>query len=134
MSRYTTQVVKRACEHREHGWSLGKISELLSDELGVKPSPTTILAWVDPEYRRRSLEKQRPGTRTRRLREQPPAPRKVGPERASARMAELHRRGLGLRAIGQVAAVWWGEELTADQVRDRLGIESGNVIAARRVA
>jgi hypothetical protein len=37
-----------------------------------------------------------------------------------ARMRELRERGVSLQAIAHVAAVFWGEDLTEEQVRGRL--------------
>lgn len=76
--------------------------------------------WVNPEvpaalriagHRRRNRN---------RLATEPPAPRRVSPERMLVRMRELRARGLSFRAIGQVTAVWFGEELSCGEVESRL--------------
>ena len=120
-TRYTGEHVERAKEHSEAGWPLSKIVELLEDEFGVSPCHATVLLWVNPDYAKKFAERNRERMRKRWQREHPPKPQKISAELALKRMQELHARGVSPRAIGQVAALWWGEEMTDDQVRSRLG-------------
>lgn len=134
MSRYTAQMVERAKQHVEAGWSLEETASLLADEFDRRPGKSTIHAWVNPRSIDRSRTRYRSRERALKVHQAPTRPRGATPERALERMRKLYRRGLGLRDIGQVAAVWWGEELTEAQVKSRLGLKSGEVVAARSAA
>jgi hypothetical protein len=125
--QYTSNGVARALALRAGGWSLVEIRRLLTSEFGVSPSRNTILTWVSSEY----AERKRARDRRDKLRAEPSRPYKVTAERMLMRMHELRERGLSFRAIGQVTAVWFGEELTRDQVESRL---AGKRVYVRREA
>lgn len=134
MSAYTSQMVERARAHHACKWSVEDIRRLLQREFGQQPSWHTVKRWIDPKF----AEKARAATNNYRLgyiaRDHGPGRPNVrmSPQLRDARMLALYRRGVSLKAIGQVAAIWWGEELTQAQVKARLGLKSGSVIASRR--
>ncbi len=120
---HSAQVVKRARELREAGWSLRDTARIMRKE-GMPVATSTIFRWSNPKGHRKELERAARNNRRRR------AVNRVRPVRYTAewkveRMRELFLRGVSLRAIGQVAACWWGEELTENQVRTRLGLRAG---------
>jgi hypothetical protein len=120
--RYSVVVVTRAREHVAAGWSAYKTCRLLEQEFGVRPNLTTVRTWTDPEYAERFAEKNRRTARrswTRTVGRKPHA--RTSAEWRLARMRELRDCGLSFHAIGQVAGVWWGEELSDDQVSKILG-------------
>lgn len=106
---YPMPVVNRARELHDAGWATPEIRRLLVTETGFGPTLETIRVWVKPAYRDRAVENVR-----RKNREATAAVR-------LARMQELQRAGLSALAISQVALVWWGERISEETVRDRLG-------------
>lgn len=134
--RYTAAVVARARVLADAGWSVQRVRRLLAKEFGTSvPSWVTVKEWVDEDYAERKRAACRARQRDYAIRKRGRSPlRAISPELALDRMREMYRRGVSLRAIGQVAEMWWGEELSADQVRSRLGLKAGEVIAARRAA
>jgi hypothetical protein len=128
---YTSQMVNRAREHVEAGWSLRETEKLLLKEFGRAPTSSTIHTWTNPGTYERARDSYRPRERSRKVQRVPSKPRRTTPERAVDRMREMYLRGLSLRAIGQVTAVFFGEELTEAQVKSRLGLRSGEVAARR---
>lgn len=131
--RYTLRVVQRARQLKEAGWSSPKIAVMLEREMGVRPSPTVIRQWCAGERTELELARDRANHRRKYRRRRP---RGVNPRLSEdwkrERMHELLSRGVSLRAIGQVAAVWWGEELNEEQVMHRLGLERGDTARLRR--
>lgn len=122
MSAHNAKLVGRAQEHREAGWSLSRTADLLGEEFGVRPATTTVLRWTDEKYAVRARAKDTVRARLRHRKQNPPRPdRRLSAELRLERMRELRLRSVSCRAIGQVAAVWWGDELSAGQVRRLLG-------------
>lgn len=119
---HSAQVVKRARELREAGWSLRDTSRIMTRE-GMPVATSTVFRWSNPEGHRKELERAARNARKRRAVGRHPA-RGYTEEFKLERMRELFLRGVSARAIGQVAACWWGEELSADQVRSRLGLKA----------
>ena len=128
---YRQEVIDRAREHVEHGWSLEDTRRLLRKEFRQEPSKSTIQAWVSPDVVARARDRYRPRERAVKVSRSPNKPRSVTPERALERMRAMYHRGVSLKAIGQVAACWWGEELDAKEVKSRLGLRSGEVVHRR---
>jgi hypothetical protein len=124
-NRYSTLVVKRARKLKKAGWSSKRIAELIEREMGVKPSPTIIRHWCsekekteldlkrDRKYHREAWRRRNP------LRPQP----RLSEDLKLERMAALLGRGLSPEDVGQATFVWFGEELTGDEVRKKLGLE-----------
>jgi hypothetical protein len=115
--------VKRACEHVRAGWTVSKTCDLIEREFDARPNVTTVRTWTDERYARDS--RRREAARQRATRE---ARRKPGgryahssPEWRLARMRELAEHGLDPSAIAAVALVWWGEAVSPQTVRSRLG-------------
>lgn len=133
--RYSSRVIVRAQKLSEAGWGRSKIAKLLLQEFGVEPSERSIQTWC-AQRGRTDEERQRDRVRHRRLyRERHPRPLpNVSEDWKLERMREMFERNLSTRAIGQVAAVWWGEELTGAEVQRRLGIRDGELRQARRAA
>ena len=122
MTVYPAQLAVRAREHFEAGWKLSEIVRLIEREYGRRPNWRTVKSWVDPEWADRQKEKMRPVERRRRERHGERRPRTdLSDEFKLARMRDLRDRGISYHAIGQVAAVWWGEELNVEQVSSWLG-------------
>jgi hypothetical protein len=115
---HSAQVVKRARELREAGWSLRDTARIMRGE-GMPVATSTIFRWSNPKGHRKEVDRAARNMRRRRAAERRPS---VGYtiEFKLERMIELRERGVSHAAIGQVAAVWWGEELTGPQVRGRL--------------
>lgn len=136
-NHYDSKIVHRAQQHYAAGWKLSEITRLIEREYGRKPHWRTVKAWVSPEWHQKQRERMRAIERRSHSRRVGRKFREVSDEWKVARMQELYGRGVGLRAIGQVAAVWWDEELSESQVLRRLGIKRGEVvrkISDRRVA
>jgi hypothetical protein len=127
-------VVRRARALFGAGWTPHQIRDLLQEELGVRPHETTIRLWCDPVYAEQHRAESRKRMRVRWQRDHPPRPQKISAELALVRMQEMYRRGLSLRAIGVVAGMWWGEELSVGQVRRRLGLGQGEIVPISRRA
>lgn len=120
---YTMVIVARVRVLHEAGWTPTEIRRLVSKDFpGCSPTVKTIRRWIDPAYDRSQAEITERKNRDRQLKYR------------TQKMRELYLRGVSLRSIGQVTAMWWGDELSADQVRSRLGLKSGEVVAARRAA
>ena len=117
---HDAKVRLRALELLEAGWSVRKASVLLAKE-GTPVATSTLLRWRDPKVHEREVARARRRLSLERARSRVPATGYTVEFRLE-RMRELHGRGVSARAIGQVMAVWFGEELSADQVRRRLGL------------
>jgi hypothetical protein len=120
--RYPVSAVKRASELREAGWSFRRIAALIERETGFRPAATTVQLWCSPDAYQDRLRRMRKRCDARRKALQHKPLVRTSSEWRLARMHELADRGVSARAIGQVAAVWFGEELTEHQVRRRLGL------------
>jgi hypothetical protein len=118
--RYTATTMTRARVLKEAGWSLRKIAELIEKETGQRPAATTVALWCYPEPRYDARRIYLNGKHAKRRRRNTMI-------RRTEKMRELYLRGVGLRAIGQVSALLWDEELSEDQVRTRLGLRKGEV-------
>lgn len=116
---YASSAPARAQELFKVGWTVEKIRHLLFEEIGRRPSWVTVKGWVDPSWEARRREDVRAWQWDARFRSVVRRER-VSEEGKLARMRELRSRGLSMRAIGQVAGCWWGEDLSGDQVRARL--------------
>jgi hypothetical protein len=129
-NRYSTRVVLRARELKLAGWSSPKIAELLESELGLRPSAAIIRNWCSPRSEK-LLAQDRARHRLSYRRRNPTRPNpRLSEDWKNERMAMLLERELSPEDIGQVALVWWGEELTGEEVRKRLGINVGTRRAA----
>lgn len=124
--RYTMVVVARVRELHGAGWTPTEIRRLVSKEFpGCSPTVKTIRRWFDPAYDRSQAETTERKNKDRQLKYR------------TRKMRELYLRGVSLRSIGQVTAMWWGDELSAHQVRSRLGLKAGDVarsLEGRRAA
>lgn len=119
---YPGRVVARAREHFKAEWGVEEIRRLLEREFGRRPSWHTVKGWVDPRFAERRRTIIRKTNRAYRLRRDGRRPvRQVSDEWKLARMRELRDRDLSFLAIAQVAAVWWGDELTDEAVSRVLG-------------
>ncbi len=115
---HSVKVRMRALQLVEAGWVPQRASELLANE-GIHVAPSTIARWSKPNERHERAER----TRRRRAARAKTGRRtitRVSDDWKLERMVELRERGISCAAIGQVALVWWGEELTEAQVRGRL--------------
>ena len=130
--RYSMPVIRRAQALREAAWTYPQIQTLLQKERGEAPSIKTIERWClagtetgakREEYLRDWARAKRARNRVQRI--------DRSPQWKLERMRELYARGLSLKAIGQVSAVWFGEELTVTEVKSRLGLRSGEVVHRR---
>lgn len=120
MTPYTSQMVNRARKHVAAGWSLRQTANLLRSEFGRRPSHATVHEWVNEDRSERSRAYKRTVYRDGYRR-----------ERLDKQMRELYRRGLSLNAIVVVAELYMDEHLSERQVRSRLGLRSGEVVARR---
>jgi hypothetical protein len=120
--RYDSRIVARAREHAEAEWGVTEIQRLIEREFGRKPTWPTVAGWIDEEFAARRRRTIRRTNRAYVARKHGPRPhvRKVSAEWKLDRMRELHEHGLSFEAIGKVAAVWWGESLSGEQVARRL--------------
>jgi hypothetical protein len=98
-------MVARARELAEDGWRIVEIRDRLEIEFGCRVLRQSVSCWVNDALAER---------RRRRDREARLALRRM------AKMLEMRRRGLSFRAIGQVAGILWGEELSPEQARYQL--------------
>jgi hypothetical protein len=116
---YSSRVIVRARALRDAGWSVQKVRDLIAQEFGRRPTEQTVRGWLDEGYasKRRRLVR----TAHRRSREITPN-RKLSDDWKRERMAMMLERGLSPEHIGEVAGLWWGEPMTGDEVRDRLGL------------
>jgi hypothetical protein len=133
--RYPVRVMLRARELALADWSAPRIAKIIGQETGMRPSPATVRTWLSSPVR---TEEQRVSDRAShreryRQRNAVVQPR-VSDDWKVEQMRALFLRNVSIRAIGQVAAVWWGEELSAEQVRTKLGINEGGLKAARAAA
>ena len=95
---------------------------MIDREFGRRPSWHTVKGWVDASFAERRRRIIRQTNRMYRLRRDGRRPiRQVSDDWKLARMRELRERDLSFFAIGQVAAVWWGDELTDEAVSRILG-------------
>ncbi|MCW3018553.1 MAG: hypothetical protein JWN10_861 [Solirubrobacterales bacterium] len=132
--RYSMPVICRARALSEATWTYAQIQSLIEREFGVLPAVKTIERWclqtIKPEVAAKRQVYARDWERTRRARN-----RRVDRDRSPVwkreRMREMFDRGISVRAIGQVAAVWWGEELSEGAVRRALGLKVGEVVERR---
>ena len=127
---HNAKVRLRALALREAGWSLRRTSEILRSE-DMPVATSTILRWENPKVHEREVRRAAKRVAKIRAENRPPA-RGYTVEFRTARMRELYDRGVSLRGIGQVCAVWFGEELSEPQVLGRLGLERGQVV--RRIS
>ena len=109
----------RAVELVAAGWSVYRTVRLMRAE-GLYVTENTVKRWTDPDFNRREIERVTRSARKRRASGRQPAQCHTNDFKLE-RMRELRDRGLSYHAIGQVAAVWWGEELSDDQVTAWLG-------------
>lgn len=91
---------------------------------GMPVAQSTLKRWADPEFHRAEIERAARNGRQRRATNRRPAACYTE-EFKVERMRELRDRGLSFAAIGQVAAVWWGDELPDDAVSRILGSIDG---------
>lgn len=120
--RYSMVVVARAKEHISAGWSAWRTCQLLEQEFGVRPNVTTVRTWTDKQYARVFAAKNRRSSQRAHERGVGRRPlTRTTPAWRLARMRELRDAGLSFLAISQVARVWWGEIVSDDTVRARLG-------------
>ena len=118
--RYPSSAVVRAIELRAAGWSFRRIASLIERETGYRPAATTVQLWCSPHaYQERLRNTRRRCDARRKALQHKPLVRTTAEWRLE-RMRELRDRGLSFAAIGQVAAVWWGEELSEIRVAKRL--------------
>ena len=118
--RYPASMMVRARELREAGWSLRDIARLVEKETGRRPGATTVALWCYPPDRQRA-RRGTLNTHSARERAKRYTPnQRFTPEWKLERMRELFLRGVSYKAIGIVAGIWWGEPLSASQVRSRL--------------
>ena len=109
----------------ESGWSITDIQRLLEEEFERRPTWVTVKCWVDPVYAEKRRREMRPYQRAHEMRKRGRRPsRRVTAEFKRERMQELYDRRVSLRAIGQVCAVWFGEELSAGRVAKLLGLRA----------
>jgi hypothetical protein len=127
MGPYPVAAIVRARELHTAGWKPGEIRRLIEREFGRRPAWRTVQGWVDEDAAERMRGGTRKAQRARlgRLGRRPF--RAISEELQIERMQALYDRGLSLKAIGQVAAVWWGEELSAERVKTRLGLNGQTV-------
>lgn len=52
---WPSSVVIRAQQHKKAGWSLREICNIIERETGRRPSPYSVLRWVDPEQHAKHL-------------------------------------------------------------------------------
>lgn len=119
---YTTPVVVRARALADAGWSVQAIRGMLQREFGRRPAEQTVRGWLSEDYaaKRRKLVRS-----ARRRARGLPAPLRISDDLKAERMAALLERGIPPKGIGQVSAVFWGEELTGGQVKERLRLNTG---------
>lgn len=119
--RYSARTVIRACELREAGWSCAKIADFLSQELGVRPAPNTVLLWTDPKQAARQSVRVRIGhqrARRKRLTGRMPAVSNLSPEFKAIRARALRESGLSFNAIAKVMTFDFPQEpVDAQQIR-----------------
>jgi hypothetical protein len=116
------------------GWTAPKVADFLQREFGIRPSPSIVRSWCKPaseEAMVQDRERHRRAYARRRKRTVSP---RLSEDWKIEQMRAMYLRGVSLRAIGQVSAVWWDEEQTERKVRRRLGLKVGEVIRARGVA
>jgi hypothetical protein len=118
---YRQEVIDRAREHGNAGWSRTDIARLLGEEFGHAPCTITIAGWLDEEYAERRRRETRAAKRRQLARKSKPR-RDISPELRLEKMRKLRTAGATLKAIAIVSDVLWGEPLTADQVRYRLRV------------
>lgn len=116
---HSRRVQARALEHIEAGWSFYKTAKLMASE-GTPVAVSTIKRWADPSFHRAEIERAARRTRQHRAVNRKPAQCYTA-EFKLERMRELRIAGLSYTAISVVAQIWWGGELTAAQVTNRLG-------------
>ena len=117
---HPVKVKARALQLVEAGWVPRRASMLLARE-GVLVAPSTIARWSKPNERHKRAERARK-RRSARAKTGRRTITRVSDDWKLERIRELAARGVKPRAIGQVAAVWWGEELSEHQVRRLLGL------------
>lgn len=113
---YRQEIVDRAKEHRQAGWSLEDVSRHLRREFGHAPSRTTISTWTDPAYAERRRRLVREGERRRYV----PKGRTTTPELRLERMLQLREAGATFSAIAIVSSVLWDHPLSSEQARYQL--------------
>lgn len=109
----------RAIELVDAGWSVYRTVRIMRKE-GLYVTDGTVKRWVDPKFNELEIERVTRNGRKRRASSRQPA-RGYTDDFKLERMRELRERGLSFLAIGQVAAVWWGEELSDEVVSRVLG-------------
>lgn len=117
---YSAKIVIRAQRLYAAGWSIAAVQRHIEREFGMRPNWVTVKTWVNPQWaqeRRTAVAKAMVGQRAADRR--PLA--NVTPEWKLARMREMRAHGVGFRAIGIVAGLWWGEALVEDRVRYMIG-------------
>lgn len=119
--RYSTRAVTRAREHVAAGWSISKTAKLIQTEFGMRPAITTVRIWTDPDYAELVRRRTRLRERKRWREANKHKSERISPERALERMKLLRENRLSCRAIAIVARLWWGQEITAAQVKAALG-------------
>ncbi|HEY4452342.1 MAG TPA: hypothetical protein VGN13_12205 [Solirubrobacteraceae bacterium] len=121
MTRYTSKIIARASEHVAAGWTVARTIDLLESEFGSRPHATTVRLWTDEKYAKRHRAANRARSRRRWRETHPLAPiQRTTGEWRLARMRQLRDAGLSHEAIGVVAGVWWGQELSGDTVARKL--------------
>lgn len=115
---YREEVVDRAREHVEAGWSVKDTCKLLGKEYGYEPHWATVRGWTDPEYAERRRMKDRKNGRRYKARKR--KTRNLSPELRLERMCQLREAGLSFRGIGVVSRVLWAIPLSEEQVRAML--------------
>lgn len=111
---YRQEIVDRAKEHREAGWSLDDVARHLRREFGHAPSRTTISTWTDPAYAERRRKLIREGERRRYV---PTGRKTISPELRLERMVQLRDAGATFSSIAIVSGVLWGHPLSTEQAR-----------------
>lgn len=116
---YSARMAAKAREHHRAGWKPSEIPRLIRSEFGLTPASTTVRRWVDPKYaaRQAAWNRSKAASKSQAYRQRV--------------LTDLRGRGLSVRALGQVSAVLWGEELSAVQVRTRLEGRRGYSKGAR---
>lgn len=126
---HSKAVRMRALALIKAGWSNKRTSEIMAKE-GTPVSTSTVQRWRNPDTHEKEIARaSRSAARKRAAAPRTPATN-YSPEFKVARMRELYERGVKLREIGQVSAVWFGEELTPAAVRHRIGLNMKIRVAA----
>jgi hypothetical protein len=131
---YTSDVVARAREHHAAGWKPSEIRRLIESEVGQRPDWATVKAWVDPKAAEKRRQRTRKSQRALNARRGIRPFRAITPELRIERMRAMRDRGLSHFAIGQVAAVWWGDEMSDETVSKMLGGRPSRRVYRKRAA